>query len=182
MVENNSTNNNGGPVVPPRTHNPSQPQPQALLTCPHLSTLSGVSAITVGPPVAVGGSKPPLSIIKFLELCLATTCTVLHYYSFDDGDLVTGFVATGSFCGYIVILSTVMVGYLMKAHVHRRQNLFYSLLGCGLFLTSGVFIIKAWEHAYRTRTRDLAITKGSVALINGIIFLMDTVFTFRDRK
>ncbi|XP_055611632.1 uncharacterized protein LOC129758196 [Uranotaenia lowii] len=127
-------------------------------------------------------SKPPLSIIKFLELCLAATCTVLHYYSFDDGDLVTGFLSTGTFCGYIVILTTVMVGYLMKAHIHRRLNLFYSLLGCALFLTSGVFIIEAWEHAFRTRTRDLAITKGSIAIINGVIFMMDTIFTFRERK
>lgn len=70
----------------------------------------------------------------------------------------------------------------MKAHVHRRLNLFYSLLGCALFLTSGVFIIEAWEHAFRTRTRDLAITKGSIAIINGVIFLMDTIFTFRERK
>ncbi|XP_055551357.1 uncharacterized protein LOC129733841 [Wyeomyia smithii] len=172
-----TTENNNGPAVPPRSH--QLPQQQQVISCPHLSTLSGA---TIVPAVTTISSKPPLSIIKFLELCLATTCTVLHYYSFDDGDLVTGFISTGTFCGYIVILITVMIGYLMKAHVHRRLNLFYSLLGCALFLTSGVFIIQAWEHAFRTRTRDLAITKGSVALINGVIFLMDTIFTFRDRK
>uniref|UniRef100_A0A182MKX9 MARVEL domain-containing protein n=1 Tax=Anopheles culicifacies TaxID=139723 RepID=A0A182MKX9_9DIPT len=141
--------------------------------------------------------RPPLSIIKFLELVmfassvmalntvrksLAIACTTLHYYSFDDGDLVTGFLATGTFCGFIVILFTVMAGYLMKAHLHRRLSIFYSLLGCACFLTSGVFIIEAWEHAFRTRTRDLAITKGSIAVINGVIFLMDTIFTFRERK
>uniref|UniRef100_A0A182UE88 MARVEL domain-containing protein n=1 Tax=Anopheles melas TaxID=34690 RepID=A0A182UE88_9DIPT len=118
-----------------------------------------------------------------VALCsLAVTCTTLHYYSFDDGDLVTGFLATGTFCGFIVILFTVMAGYLMKAHLQRRLSIFYSLLGCVCFLTSGVFIIEAWEHAFRTRTRDLAITKGSIAVINGVIFLMDTIFTFRERK
>ncbi|XP_035920066.1 uncharacterized protein LOC118517720 [Anopheles stephensi] len=133
-------------------------------------------------PTAAREYRPPLSIIKFLELSLAITCTTLHYYSFDDGDLVTGFLATGTFCGFIVILFTIMAGYLMKAHLHRRLSIFYSLLGCACFLTSGVFIIEAWEHAFRTRTRDLAITKGSIAVINGVIFLMDTIFTFRDRK
>ncbi|XP_049283569.1 uncharacterized protein LOC125763905 [Anopheles funestus] len=133
-------------------------------------------------PFAPREYRPPLSIIKFLELSLAVTCTTLHYYSFNDGDLVTGFLATGTFCGFIVILFTVMAGYLMKAHLNRRLSIFYSLLGCGCFLTSGVFIIEAWEHAFRTRTRDLAITKGSIAVINGVIFLMDTIFTFRERK
>ncbi|XP_058811336.1 uncharacterized protein LOC131676233 [Topomyia yanbarensis] len=184
MVEHN---NNNGPTVLPRSHTLQQSQQlpqQAVLTCPHLGTLSSIVG-SAGPPVAITSMKllDCLTLSTFIfSKCLATTCTVLHYYSFDDGDLVTGFLATGTFCGFIVILTTVMIGYLMKAHIHRRLNLFYSLLGCGLFLTSGVFIIKAWEHAYRTRTRDLAITKGSVALINGVIFLMDAIFTFRDRK
>ncbi|XP_065092535.1 uncharacterized protein LOC135713355 [Ochlerotatus camptorhynchus] len=168
MPENNST-----VVPPPRIHHP----PATVVSCPHHPPDGSLP-----PTLRSSSGKPPMSIIKFLELCLATACTVLHYYSFDDGDLITGFLATGTFCGYIVILTTVMVGYLMKAHVHRRLNLFYSLLGCALFLTAGVFIIEAWEHAFRTRTRDLAITKGSVAIINGVIFLMDTIFTFRERK
>ncbi|XP_001866470.2 uncharacterized protein LOC6049759 [Culex quinquefasciatus] len=178
-------------VPPPRQHHHPAPPLAQVEECPQ-NNQNGTSTATIcsfhsalnGRHVATNGtgSKPPMSIIKFLELCLTIACTVLHYYSFDDGDLVTGFLSTGTFCGYIVILTTVMVGYLMKAHVHRRLNLFYSLLGCALFLTSGVFIIEAWEHAFRTRTRDLAITKGSIAIINGVIFLMDTIFTFRERK
>ncbi|CAO1413626.1 unnamed protein product [Diamesa hyperborea] len=127
-------------------------------------------------------TKTPLSVIKFLELCLSIVCCYLHFYSFDDGDLVTGFIATGTFCGYVIILIAIMAGYMMKASINKRINLFYSLMGSGLFMVSGVFIIQAWEHAFRTRTRDLAITKGAVSLINGIIFLMDTIFTFREKK
>lgn len=70
----------------------------------------------------------------------------------------------------------------MKAKVHKRIAIFYSLLGGAMFLTSGVFIIEAWERAYRTRTRDLAMTKGAVAIINGIIFIMDTIFAFSYNK
>ncbi|XP_001660924.2 uncharacterized protein LOC5573526 [Aedes aegypti] len=183
MPENNSL------VPPPRIHHSPVPSPPSSVQQQQQQTPSPVSCpyhAANGTLVSAFGStssgRPPLSIIKFLELCLAVACTVLHYYSFDDGDLVTGFLATGTFCGYIVILTTVMVGYLMKAHIHRRLNLFYSLLGCALFLTAGIFIIEAWEHAFRTRTRDLAITKGSIAIINGVIFLMDTIFTFRERK
>lgn len=39
--------------------------------------------------------------------CLSITCTVLHYYSFDDGELVTAFVATGTFTGYIIVLIAI---------------------------------------------------------------------------
>jgi uncharacterized membrane protein HdeD (DUF308 family) len=70
----------------------------------------------------------------------------------------------------------------MKATINKRIMLFYSLLGTALFLTSGVFIIQSWERAFRTRTRDLAMTKGVVSIINGVIFLMDTIFTFRQKK
>uniref|UniRef100_A0A182JEN2 Uncharacterized protein n=1 Tax=Anopheles atroparvus TaxID=41427 RepID=A0A182JEN2_ANOAO len=152
-------------VAPPRLHHQPAMFPAGTL-----------------PPQGGENRSPPLSVIKFLELCLAVACTTLHYYSFDDGDLVTGFLATGTFCGFIVILTTIMAGYLIKAHLHRRLSVFYSLLGCTCFLTSGVFIIEAWKHAFRTRMRDLAITKGSIAIINGVIFLMDTIFTFRERK
>lgn len=70
----------------------------------------------------------------------------------------------------------------MKATINKRIMLFYSLLGAALFLTSGFFIIQSWERAFRTRTRDLAMTKGVVSIINGVIFIMDTIFTFRQKK
>ncbi|KAG5684254.1 hypothetical protein PVAND_013490 [Polypedilum vanderplanki] len=127
-------------------------------------------------------TRTPLSVVKFLELCLSICCTYFHFYSFSDDDLVTEFIATGTFCGFCIILTAVMAGYLMKAQINKRIMLFYSLLGSALFLTSGVFIIQSWERAFRTRTRDLAMTKGVVSIINGVIFLMDTIFTFRQKK
>lgn len=73
-------------------------------------------------------TKTPLSVVKFLELvrvanagrleflsallfqCLAICCCYLHFYSFSDNDLVTEFLATGTFCGYCIILTAVMAG------------------------------------------------------------------------
>ncbi|CRL04712.1 CLUMA_CG017772, isoform A [Clunio marinus] len=131
-------------------------------------------------------TRTPLSVVKFLELSLAICCTYFHFYSFSDDDLVTEFLATGTFCGYVIILTAIMAdwiaGYLMKANINKRIMLFYSLLGSALFITSGVFIIQSWDRAFRTRTRDLAMTKGVVSIINGVIFFMDTIFTFRQKK
>jgi len=69
----------------------------------------------------------------------------------------------------------------MKTPINKRLDIFYSVLGCIMFILSGVLIIQAWEHSFRTRTRDLAITKASVAIINGIVFLFDGIFTFREK-
>lgn len=74
-------------------------------------------------------TKTPLSVVKFLELvrlkeeqskelivkimfqCLAVVCCYFHFYSFSDDDLVTEFLATGTFCGYCIILTAVMAGW-----------------------------------------------------------------------
>ncbi|XP_055714015.1 protein snakeskin-like [Phlebotomus papatasi] len=139
-------------------------------------------SLTMSPtPIEDATSHNRLSVIKFMELSLAIASTVLHYYSFNDGELVTAFLATGTFCGYIIVLIAIFAGHMIGTPVNKRLSIFYSIIGSVMFITSGVFIIEAWEHSFRTRTRDLAITKGSVAIINGAVFLLDTIFTFRDK-
>ncbi|XP_073835407.1 uncharacterized protein [Musca autumnalis] len=122
-----------------------------------------------------------IGVVKFLELGFAIACLVLHYYSFDDRDIATSLLATGSFSGYIIVLIGVFVGAMMRAHIHRRIDIFFSIMGCALFIASGVFVIEAWEYSFRTRTRDLALIKASLAIVNGVLFGFDAIFTFRDK-
>ncbi|XP_067640991.1 uncharacterized protein [Eurosta solidaginis] len=128
-----------------------------------------------------GDRKSSLGAVKFMELGFSAACLALHYYSFDDRDIVTSFVATGTFSGYIIIVVGIFAGGLMRAPIHRRIDIFYSVLGCGLFIASGVFIIEAWEYSFRTRTRDLALIKASLSIVNGVLFGFDAIFTFRDK-
>lgn len=72
-------------------------------------------------------------------------------------------------------------GALMRASVHRRIDIFFSIMGCTLFIASGVFIIEAWEHSFRTRTRDMALIKAALSIVNGVLFGFDAIFTFRDK-
>ena len=69
----------------------------------------------------------------------------------------------------------------MRATIHRRIDIFFSIMGCGLFIASGVFVIEAWEHSFRTRTRDMALIKASLSIVNGVLFGFDAIFTFRDK-
>lgn len=67
----------------------------------------------------------------------------------------------------------------MKTKTPKRLDIFYTAVGCVLFVTSGIFIIEEWQYAFRTKTRDLALLKGAVSIINGILFAFDCIFTFK---
>jgi hypothetical protein len=91
-------------------------------------------------------TKKPLSVIKFIEFALSITCTVLHYYSFRDGDMVTGFLATGTFCGYVVILTTIMTG-----ETERKEKI-YSIY------IENIFRISHKDSATQTNGSFLQLT------------------------
>lgn len=69
----------------------------------------------------------------------------------------------------------------MNTPINKRIDIFFSLVGAALFIATGVMVIQHWEDAFiKSDTRKLALAKGSVAIINGVIFFLDTILTFRD--
>lgn len=121
-----------------------------------------------------------LSIVKFLELALAIACVVLHYKSLGERDAITQLLTSGTFVGYSVILIALFAGYLLSNPINKKLDMFFSLIGCAMFIASGVLILKEWENAWSNDTKKIAISKGSLAIINGVLFLFDAVFTLRD--
>ncbi|XP_058835279.1 uncharacterized protein LOC131692310 [Topomyia yanbarensis] len=121
-----------------------------------------------------------LSIVKFLELALTISCVVLHYKSLGETDELTILLVAGTFVGYSIILIGLFAGYLLSNPINKKIDLFFSLLGCAMFIASGVLILQAWESGFKTDRRRMAISKGSLAIINGVLFFFDAVFTFRD--
>lgn len=130
-----------------------------------------------------------LSLIKLLELALTLTCLGLHYNSMaEHGDQHTVMLINGTFVGFSIILVGLFAGYIMNTPINKRIDLFFSIVGCILFITCGVLILQYWNDSTAGKIigfasndrKSLGITKGSLAVINGIIFLVDVVFTFRD--
>ncbi|XP_053697463.1 uncharacterized protein LOC128744455 [Sabethes cyaneus] len=121
-----------------------------------------------------------LSIVKFLELALTISCVVLHYKSLGETDDLTKLLVAGTFVGYSIILIGLFAGYLLSNPINKKIDLFFSLLGCAMFIASGVLILQEWENAFKTDRRRIAISKGSLAIINGVLFFFDAIFTFRD--
>ncbi|XP_066582763.1 protein snakeskin-like [Prorops nasuta] len=121
-----------------------------------------------------------LSIIKFLELVIVCILIGLHYNSFNAGDHHTAMITMGTFGGYLIILIGLFAGIVMGTPVNRRVDLFFSLIGCVLFITAGALNIEFFRSlAYRSSFRDTGLAKGSISVIEGALFLLDAILTFR---
>lgn len=126
-----------------------------------------------------------LTFAKFLELVLSVTCLILHYKSQGESGQERPLLIAATFGGFSIILIVVALGNLLGTPLNKRLDLFLSIVGCALFIICGIFIIEEWKDAtvskfLDTDTRKIALAKGGLAIANGIIFLGDIVFTFRD--
>jgi hypothetical protein len=130
-------------------------------------------------------------MIFFLLLlqAITLTCLGLHYNSMaEHTDQHTIMLVNGTFVGFSIILVALFAGYMMNTPINKRLDLFFSLIGCAMFITCGVLILQYWNDSVGGKIigfassdrKSLGITKGSLSIVNGILFLVDVVFTFRD--
>lgn len=119
-----------------------------------------------------------LSIIKFLELALAIVCLGLHYKSVT-GNVETDIVSAAAFGGFVVILLGGFVGHLVTSPITRRIDIYFCLAGCALFVAAGALNIQHYDNYWKGETRDYGLAKASLAIINGAIFLVDSLLTWR---
>ena len=60
------------------------------------------------------------------------------------------------------------------------QDLFFSIVGCILFIIAGALILDHFINAvYRGNFRNTGIAKGLISIVQGVLFLIDAVFAFR---
>ncbi|XP_017786950.1 PREDICTED: uncharacterized protein LOC108569777 [Nicrophorus vespilloides] len=120
-----------------------------------------------------------LSVIKFLELLLAVACLGLMYKNGLTGDLPTDFVSIGAYVGFIIILVGGFSGHLLSSPITRRIDVFYCLVGCAMFIASGALLIKAYENRWKSESRDYGLATGALAIVNGVVFMIDSLLTWR---
>jgi len=121
-----------------------------------------------------------LSIIKFLELLLVCIIIALHWHSFNRGEPYAVMITIGTMGGYLIILIGLFAGGLMGTPVNRRVDLFFSVIGCALFIVSGALFIDMFQIlSHRNSFRDTGLAKGSMCIIEGALFLFDAILTFR---
>ncbi|KAK0168378.1 hypothetical protein PV327_002186 [Microctonus hyperodae] len=104
----------------------------------------------------------------------------LHWHSFDYIDRLTQFLSCGTAAGYLIIFIGLFAGGIMGTPVNRRIDLFFSLVGCALFVASGALVIQTFDRlTYRNEVRDTGLARGSLCVIEGALLLVDSFLTFR---
>lgn len=116
------------------------------------------------------------------------TCLGLHYNSFSEvSNLHEVMLINGTFVGFSIILVGMFAGYLINTPINKRLDIFYSLVACVMFIASGILIIQYWNDsgvgkihgAFSSDNKNTGLAKGGLAIINGVLFLVDVFFTFR---
>ncbi|KAL7745162.1 hypothetical protein ACLKA6_008217 [Drosophila palustris] len=120
-------------------------------------------------------------LLKIIELGIAIACCVLN--ETVDNLSKHSLIVCGTIGGFTVICAVLLVGHVIGSVVEKRLNALISLLGCILFVASGALVIDEWHDAYdflKERKRN-AIAAGSLMIINGAVFLLDTLSICRTR-
>ncbi|XP_067640992.1 uncharacterized protein [Eurosta solidaginis] len=115
-------------------------------------------------------------LLKIIELGIAIACIVLWETS---GALSTRpMIVCGTLGGFTVICGVLLVGHILNSIVEKRLNALIAIMGCILFVTSGALIIDEWHDANEFLNKDRkrnALAAGSLMIINGAVFLLDTL-------
>ncbi|XP_057657317.1 uncharacterized protein LOC130894470 [Diorhabda carinulata] len=122
----------------------------------------------------------PLCIIKIFELLIAIVCMALHCHS-RTGDLDIETVSIIAFGGYIIILAGEALGYFLGCPFDKKIDIFYSIVGCFMFIAAGALNIDTYDGYFKSDVRDYGLSKGSLAIIDAFLFLVDAVLTYKGK-
>ncbi|XP_045771448.1 uncharacterized protein LOC123871601 isoform X2 [Maniola jurtina] len=127
----------------------------------------------------------PTCVIKLMELMLAIACLTLHNYSYDLTDISTLMLCSGTYVGYVVVLSGEIVGEIIIAPLDLVQDMFFGMVGVVLFSISGGLILSARTKSSiypRTGNHTIALVTGSLAVLNALVMLFDLSLAYLDSE
>ncbi|KAJ8949101.1 hypothetical protein NQ318_017006 [Aromia moschata] len=111
-------------------------------------------------------------------MAIALCCIGLHYKS-RTNDFNADTISATAYGGYVIILIGGFAGYLMSTPINRRIDIFFSLAGCAIFVASGALNIEIYKDSSSSEWRNYGLAKASLAIINGVLFLLDSLLTWR---
>ena len=119
-------------------------------------------------------------LLKIIELGIAIACIVL--WEMVGTLSVRPLIVCGTIGGYTIICGVLLIGHLINSLVERRLNGLISLIGCIMFVIAGALVIDEWHDSsdllFKERKRN-ALAAGSLMIINGAVFLLDTLSIYR---
>lgn len=133
-------------------------------------------------PNLVSQLKSLTFLLKWLELALAVVCIALlrdgRIFPAADMDKIA--ISYMTICGYMLINTVLVIGFFKDEQMPKTLTLL--LLGAGgvLWITTGAFMIEHYDHQLiSTSARDKLLASAIIALINGVLYLVDGFFILR---
>ncbi|XP_041978284.1 uncharacterized protein LOC121732468 isoform X2 [Aricia agestis] len=120
----------------------------------------------------------PSCLIKLLELMLTVACLTLHQYSYDLTDLTTLMLCSGTYVGYLIVLSGEIIGEAVSATADPYVNAWWSATGAALFGASGAHSMSWWRGVPPCPRKTYAGAAAIVAMVTAGVLLVDTLMSF----
>ncbi|XP_064071977.1 uncharacterized protein LOC113395070 isoform X1 [Vanessa tameamea] len=117
----------------------------------------------------------PTCIIKLFELMLAIACLTLHHYSFDLTDIPTLMLCSGTYVGYIIVLSGEIVGEAISAAADPYIDAWWSAAGAVLYGACGGLTLQWWRDVPYCLRRSQAHATAVCALALAALLLLDSL-------
>ncbi|KAM3961031.1 uncharacterized protein ACR2FA_004804 [Aphomia sociella] len=127
----------------------------------------------------------PTCIIKLSELMLTVACLTLHHYSYDLTEVPTMMLCSGTYIGYVVILSGEIIGEMIFSPLDLVQDMYFGVLGTVLFAVSGGLVLSSRIHGSsypRMGDHNAGLLCGSLAVLNALIMLFDLSLAYLDSE
>lgn len=121
-----------------------------------------------------------LTLIKLIELGLAVAIYWLHYNTFEESEHIKMFVVSTTFLGFLVVVVGTFLGLITGNPVNKTVDMYFCVAGAILYIASGSLSIQHFQGwTFRSSVSNMGLTKGSLAIIQGAVFLVDGFFTFK---
>ncbi|CAL7940774.1 unnamed protein product [Xylocopa violacea] len=118
--------------------------------------------------------------IKFAQLLIVCILIALHHHSFVAENYNTLMFTMCVFGGYLIVLAGPCLGIILGFAMDRRLNMFYSAVGCVLFIIIGALVLNFFTGGRCCSSLQVTgIFKGCFSLVEGILFLIEAVLAFR---
>eukprot|EP00092_Neocalanus_flemingeri_P027514 GFUD01029848.1.p1 GENE.GFUD01029848.1~~GFUD01029848.1.p1 ORF type:complete len:162 (+),score=31.10 GFUD01029848.1:37-486(+) len=129
--------------------------------------------------------RTPTGILKILEIVLVLIVLMICRFGNDGHRKTWGsddddFLGQGTTVGYAIIVPAVLLTYLLGANLSILE-LFINFVGGVLFIAVGALAISYYQH-YRYDGRATGIAMGVLAIITGIVFLIDFIFAIKNTR
>ncbi|XP_028160067.1 uncharacterized protein LOC114352608 isoform X4 [Ostrinia furnacalis] len=106
---------------------------------------------------------------------LAVSCLVLHHYSYDLTDVPTLMLCSGTYIGYVVVLSGEIIGEAVSAAADAYIDAWWSASGGLLFGACGALTLRSWKDIPHCLRRNHAQATAVCSLATAALLTIDAL-------